>query len=49
MENVMIVICSILAFFALGLYSFTKGWDEGYKQRQIEEHIEKLEKELLGK
>lgn len=49
MENVMIVICSILAIFALSIYSFTKGWDEGYKHRQIEEHIEKLEKELLKK
>lgn len=49
MENVMFVICSILAVLGLGLYSFTKGWDAGYKQRQIEELIEKLEKELLGK
>lgn len=47
MDCVMITICIILAVLALSLYSFTKGWDEGYKQRQTEERIEKLEKKIL--
>lgn len=46
--NVIICISFVVVCFLLIMYTYNKGWDDGYKHKEVEEWIEKLD-EYFGK